>query len=457
MEILAGARRSTGDLDSMLARGYIRVLVPYNHTFFFYEGARIHGLAYEFMERFAETLRRDRTTTRRRLTMLYLPVPRDQLLPQLEAGYGDVVMAGLTVFPERERKVEFVPHPRLRVSELVVTGPGAPAIATLEDLAGQEVFVRPSSSYAASLAALDARLQAAGRPGIRIVPADERLETEDILELVNAGAHPVTVADDYLARFWDGMLPGLRVREDLVLRAGAPFGPAVRRDSPRLAAALRRFQRTAGAGTEFGNIVFCRYLEQNPWVRDPHSGADRARLERTLPLFHHYAERYAFDPLLLVAQGYQESRLDQTLRSRAGAVGIMQIKPSTAAGPPIGIRGVERDADRNIHAGVKYLRHLSDTYFAEPGIDDHNRQLFAIAAYNAGPARIRGLRAKAAARGLDADVWFHNVEIVSAREIGRENYQYVRNILKYWIAYQLAAGGADSLGVRNAAGRMRAD
>jgi membrane-bound lytic murein transglycosylase MltF len=156
----------------------------------------------------------------------------------------------------------------------------------------------------------------------------------------------------------------------------------------------------------------------------------------TVEFFRKYAGQYGFDYLMVTAQAYQESRLDQRLRSRAGAVGVMQVKPSTAAGAPIGIRDVTR-VDANVHAGVKYLRFILDRYLDDPAMDPVNRGLFAFAAYNAGPARVQGLRRQAAARGLDPNRWFGHVEHVAAREIGRETVQYVSNIYKYYLAYTM--------------------
>jgi len=440
-ELERGARtvRLKGDLDAMLQRGYIRVLVPYSKTFFFYEGARPRGLAYEFMEAFAEQLRKNQGSKRTRLTMLYLPMPRDKLIPGIVDGLGDIAIAGLTATPERKRAVDFVTHSSNPVSEVIVTGEGAPALESVEDLSGRRVFVRTSSSYYESLQALNERLRASGKAAVKIVPADENLEIEDILELTRTGVEPITVADDYLARFWADVMGGLTVRDDLVVRKGGLLGPAVRKNSPKLVAALRKFQKTHGLGTVFGNVVMKRYLQDNPWVRNPNASEDRKRFEKTIPIFRKYAGQYDFDELLLAAQGYQESQLDQSVRSGAGAVGVMQIKPSTAAGDPVNIRDVEGKMENNIHAGVKYLRYLVDDYFNDPALTPFNRHVFAIAAYNAGPARIQALRKKAAAQGLDPNVWFNNVELVSARAIGRENVTYVRNILKYWVAYRLAA------------------
>jgi membrane-bound lytic murein transglycosylase MltF len=156
-----------------------------------------------------------------------------------------------------------------------------------------------------------------------------------------------------------------------------------------------------------------------------------------ISVFEKYGNQYGFDFLIVAAQGYQESRLDQSARSPAGAVGIMQLLPSTAADPNVGIPDITT-AEPNIHAGVRYLNFIRERYFNDPAIDSFNQTLFALAAYNAGPARIRNLRNKAAKQGYDPNVWFDNVEVISARETGRETVQYVSNILKYYVAYRMS-------------------
>jgi len=122
--------------------------------------------------------------------------------------------------------------------------------------------------------------------------------------------------------------------------------------------------------------------------------------------------------------------------SHAGAVGVMQIKPSTAAGAPIGITGVDQ-LENNVRAGAKYLRFIIDRYYNNQAIRPLDRELFAMASYNAGPARIAQLRRQAADVGLDPNRWFQNVELVVSKEIGRETVDYVGNIYKYYLTYNL--------------------
>lgn len=143
----------------------------------------------------------------------------------------------------------------------------------------------------------------------------------------------------------------------------------------------------------------------------------------------------------MAAQGYQESQLDQTRRSAVGAIG--EVMPAT--GEKLDVGNIAQ-LEPNIHAGVKYIRTLVDQYFAGPELDPVNRLLFAFAAYNAGPARVRALRDEARRRGLNPDVWFDNVERIAAERVGRETVQYVANIYKYYVAYTLveADGSAAS-------------
>jgi membrane-bound lytic murein transglycosylase MltF len=169
-------------------------------------------------------------------------------------------------------------------------------------------------------------------------------------------------------------------------------------------------------------------------VRNAAAEAERKKLRAVVKLFETYGDRYDVDYLLMAAQGYQESRLDQSAKSRVGAIGIMQVMPSTGKELAVGdIRQVEP----NIHAGVKYFRFMIDQYYKDEPMDQVNKGLMTLASYNAGPGRMRQLRRETARRGLDPNRWFGNVERVVSEKIGRETVQYVANIYKYYVAYRL--------------------
>jgi len=435
--LAAALRRPwTGDLDSMRGRRMIRVLVPLSPTFFFYDGLRERGTVAESFREFEAWLNRRDRTERTPTAVVFLPDSRDRLLSDLMAGRGDVVAGGLAVTARRARVVAFTRPVAEGVAQIVVTGPGAPPLARVEDLSGKEVYVRGSSAYAEAVVDLNRRLAASGRPPVRIREANPDLEDEDILEMVNAGVVPITVASAYQARFWSSVLDSLTPRPDLELAGGLEIAYAVRPSSPRLRAVLDDFIAGHRTGTAFGNTVMRRYLVTNRWVRGTNASDERRRVAATIRYFRRYAGQYDLDYLLLMAQGYQESQLRQELRSPVGAIGVMQLMPATAAGPPISIPNVST-IDNNIRAGAKYMRFVEDRYFADSALTRFNRQVFALAAYNAGPNRINTLRRMARAEGLDGDVWFRNVELIAGREIGRETTTYVRNILKYYATYQL--------------------
>jgi membrane-bound lytic murein transglycosylase MltF len=184
-------------------------------------------------------------------------------------------------------------------------------------------------------------------------------------------------------------------------------------------------------------------------VKNATSEKERKKFLALLDLFKTYGDRYKFDYLLMAAQGYQESRLEQNAKSHVGAIGVMQLMPQTGKEQNVGdIRKVEP----NVHAGVKYMRFIRNQYFENEPMDDLNKGLFTFAAYNAGPGRIRQLRRETAARGLDPNVWFGNVERLASERIGRETVTYVSNIYKYYLAYRLAVARIES---RKAAGAGR--
>ncbi len=427
-------RKRTGDFDKMVERHMIRALVVYSKTFYFLDGATQRGASYDALRSFEEQVNKRLGKKVRRVQVVFIPVARDDLLPALREGRGDLAAANLTITPERQALVDFSDPVFSGVSELVVTGRGAPAIKSTDDLAGKTVFVRKSSSYYESLVELNERLRKAGKEPATLKLAPEQLEDEDLLEMVNAGLVPIIVVDSHKAKFWAQIFKSVTVHEDVAVREGGEIAWAFRKGSPKLAAAVNDFVKEHRKGTQFGNIIFRRYLESTKWVHGATSKEELAKFERTLDFFKKYAGQYDFDWLMLAALGYQESRLDQSVRSPVGAIGVMQLMPATGDAMKV---GDVRQIEPNIHAGTKYVRTILDTYFTDAKMDDLNRSLFAFASYNAGPSRVAGLRKEAEKRGLDPNVWFGSVERIAAEQIGRETVQYVGNIYKYYIAYKL--------------------
>jgi membrane-bound lytic murein transglycosylase MltF len=427
----------TGDLPGMMDRRYIRMLVTFSKTNYFLDGPQQHGITYDAgkaFEAFVNARLKSRHIT---VHVAFIPVARDRILQALAEGRGDIAAANLTVTPQRQKLVDFARPFVGDVQELVVTAPDQPPVARAEDLAGREIHVRRSSAYYDSLQALNARLTAAGRPPVRIVEAGEHLEDEDLLEMVNVGLIPATVADNHVVGLWQQVFKDMRVQSGAVLRTGGQIAWALRRGTPELRAVVDAFAAANPKGSLAFNTLVQRYFKDTKWVTNAASKADVQKFQRMVALFKRYGDQYDLPYLLVAAQAYQESQIDQSRRSPAGAVGVMQIKPSTAAADPINVLGVDKSAEKNIQAGVKYLRFIADRYYKNEPMDRLNKGLFSMASYNAGPARIAALRRKASNIQLDPNQWFGNVEVVAARETGRETVQYVANIYKYYIAYTL--------------------
>lgn len=435
-----GTRRAlepwTGDLPEMAERRVIRLLTVHEPMFFGFDGRRQSGLIAEAAVELEEFLNQRLERGQLKVVVLVQPVTRDLLIPFLEEGRGDIAAAGLTITPERLERVDFTRPTATGISEIVVTGPGTEVAIPnrIEDLGALELHVRPSSSYWESLQTLDRELRGRNLDPLNLVAVDEVLDAEDLLEQVNAGNSPATVVDEYQAGFWSKIYSDLELHPHLAVRTQGSIGWAIRKDSPLLKDVLNDFLREYRPGTLTGNIILKRYTEDTTRVQRVRRAEHSRSLMRLRRSFEKHAAAHGLDWVLLVAQGFQESRLGADTENSHGAVGIMQIKPASAA--EAGVNDISTD-DSNIEAGAAYLKLLIDNYFDDPALDPTRRQLFAIAGYNAGPTRIRNLRQKTAAAGLDPDKWFDNVEVLVAREVGRETVRYVSNIMKYYVTFTL--------------------
>ncbi|MDX1334867.1 MAG: lytic transglycosylase F [Gammaproteobacteria bacterium] len=427
----------TGDFKGMKERRLVRVLVVHNKMLFFFDKARIRGVTYDMFNEFEKFANEQFKTGTRKIRVVYIPVPRDKLIPWLIEGRGDIAAANLTITDERKELVDFANPVVKNISEILVSGPSAPKVKSVDDLSGKEIHVRKSSSYHEHLDLLNQKLIKKGKKPIKIVHANELMEDADLLEMVNAGMIPMTVVDDHKARFWADVFKDINLHEDITFNTGGQIAWAIRKNSPQTKWMLDEFVKKHKKGTRMGNILYKRYLVHNKWAKKSLSEKELKKLKDLSELFRKYSDKYEFDYLMMVALAYQESQLNHKKRSPVGAVGIMQVLPSTAADKNVNIPDIE-DLENNIHAGHKYLRFIRDRYFDDPEIDDLNKMLFSFASYNAGPAKVRRLRNEAKKSGLDPNVWFGNVEVIAAKRIGRETVQYVSNIYKYYLAYRLS-------------------
>jgi membrane-bound lytic murein transglycosylase MltF len=424
------------DLYAMLERGTIRVGVTYNKTHYFLYNGQPYGLAYEGLRAFENYLRKRFKTKLKRNPLKLIPVPmaRDQLMPRLEAGLIDLAVANLTITPLRKTFADFSIPTLKNASEILVSSRGAPKPSSLEFLSGKSIVVRKSSSFYEHLLPQNEALLNAGLAPIKIIPANEFLEVEDLLELTNQGVIDYTVADLHVAKLWAKIYQDIRVHNEIKISDNTNIAWAIRKNTPEFMSEVNRFLKKHRSGTTFGNVLKKRYLENTAWAKKAMAQQTHQRYGELLTLFENYGAQYSLNHLMLFAQAYQESRLDNTKTSHVGAIGIMQIMPRT--GRAMGFEDLHV-LENNIHAGSKYLRHIIERYFDDPNISELDKTLFAIASYNAGPSRISRLRKTTAKLGLDPNIWYGNVENVVSRYVGQEPVTYVANISKYYITYEL--------------------
>lgn len=415
-----------GDLDGMRERGFIRMLVPYSQTSFYIDKGRMRGVTAELAHEFEIFLNKHLGLKRSEsIKVVMIPTERDAIIPAIVQGRGDIAAANLTITDDRSELVDFANPLMKDVRELVVTGKEVADFSSFRDLPGIEIHVRKSSSYFESLTELN-QTGLSDAP-LNIVEADETLEDEELLEMVNAGLIPAIVVDSHKLEFWRRVFPNIKVHDELPVREGGEIAWALRKNSPELMDLVNSYVKIAAKGTLIGNTIYRRYFDSEKWLKNIKAPEYAERLINLQSLFRKYGREYRINWIIIAALAFQESKFDQSARSRAGAVGIMQIKPSTAQDPNVGIADVS-SLENNIHAGVKYLRFIADQYFGGEDVDDTDRIFMALASYNAGPNGIARVREQSD----NPDRWFGALEHDVAGSIGMEPVHYVSNIFCYY-------------------------
>lgn len=425
----------TGDFNEMFKKRMIRVAVPFSRSLYFIDKGHERGISAVSIRDFELFINKKYASKlkRRAITVYIIPTTRDKLLQTVVNGTADIATGNLTITENRLHDVDFIEMAVNGINEIVVTGPQAPQLHSVDDLSGKTIHVSPSSSYHESLLALNDRFIKAGRPPAELILLPDALEDEDKLEMLNVGLLDILVMDNWKANLWTPVLPNIKLRQDLVLRTGSHIGWAVRKGSSDLQREIEEFLKQPGR-KQAPSYQYKQLMKKVKGLKNNAKDKELQKFQQTLAMFQVYGRKYRFDPLLLAAQGYQESKLDQKARSHVGAIGVMQVMPRTGAEMKVGNIKI---TEPNIHAGTKYLNMLMDRYFSNADFSEMDRSLFAFAAYNAGPGNISRMRREAAKRNLDPNVWFNNVEMITAERIGSETTTYVRNIFKYYTAYKL--------------------
>jgi membrane-bound lytic murein transglycosylase MltF len=422
---------SLGDFDKIVESGNLRVLVSADLGFYYIEKGRPKGIIAEQLAHFEAYLQKSNPL----LKIHIIPIERSDLFGALEAGYGDLAVANLTITPQRQQQVQFSTPFLKNVSELFITDADEEPIDEISDVSGQEVWVRASSSYFESIQRINNELSSMGLQPMEVRFIEETIQDYELMEMVNQDYIDLTVLDSHKAELWLKVMDNLKAHEELPLRTEGEIAWAMRQESPKLESTVNAYLKTAKKGTWLGNVIYEKYIDNTSWLTRALNPDQLEKLNDLSTVFKKYGEQYDIDWLMLSAQAFQESGLDNSKVSHRGAVGIMQVLPATASDPYINIPDI-KDLDNNVHAGTKYMRFIHDRYFSDDDISANDKVYFSLAAYNAGPAAIRRMRTLATKHGYDPNKWFQNVEIITRRNIGKEPVTYVGNINRYYIIYK---------------------
>ena len=426
-----------GDLEDIRQRRILRVLVSHSRTNFFDTKYGKRGIEHDLIKAYEKHINRGPRQERYKTHVVFLVHPFEQLFSELQAGRGDIIASGLTITPERAGFLDFTKPYIKNVNEILVSNKHAHKIQRLEDLSGKQVVVVANSSYMLHLVIFNQFLGLSGLEPIELIQADPILESEDILEMVNAGVFQYTVVDDHIAEIYKSTLLDLNLQNDIIFHYGGKIAWAINPNLPQLKSSLNEFiQSYAKPGRLLGNSVYKKYFENSYWIKKDNLISELDRVNCLSEYLQLYSDFYEFDWYLIAAQAYQESNFNQKLTSHAGATGIMQIKPSTASSKHVAIKDIKgvNGLENNIHAGVRYMAFLRDQYFSGNEYSQDDKINFTLAAYNAGPGRVRRMQRKAEEMGLDPKKWFYNVEVVARNTIGHETVDYVTKIQKTKIA-----------------------
>lgn len=429
-----------GDLKQIRQRRILRVLISYNRTHFFgaAKGEGELGFEHDLIKAYEAYLNRGPKQERYQTHVVFLAHPFESLISELNAGHGDLIAAGLKITPETQALVSYTQPYLENINVILVSNKNQPTITRLEELSGKQIMVVSNSSHIIHLERFNQGLGQLGLEPMEIIQADPALESEDLLEMLDTGLIELTVADHHIAQVYQQTLNNLRVQNEMIFYHNGQIAWATNPNLPELNASLNEFiKHYARPGQTLHNTLYSKYFKNPFWIEKPINLSPLTQVECLQHYLQLYGTFYEFDWLLLAGLAYYESRFDMNAKSPAGAEGIMQILPTTAKSWAVNIEETHT-LEGNIHAGVKYLAYLRDTFFSDPAYSPEDRVNFALAAYNAGPARIQSLQRKAEAQGLNRYKWFYHVEVLARKSIGNSTVNYVTQIQKTKIALQTA-------------------
>lgn len=412
----------SGGLEKIIKDRYIRVLTTNNSVNYFLHNGKPTGVQYELVKKFVQSLNKKLNLSPPFIQFEMVPAPKSQLVPLLLEGRGDLIAADLSNYENIVPEISF--SKRLREIKKVI-------VVNDQFEEGQSIYTNHEIKYD-----LIKNLEVTSS---KIKVLEEDLSEQDILELLSIGQFNAVVVDYYIGKYFCDKYKNLKImrtqKEKLL-----PSSWVVRKENKKLLDHINDFIPSVSVGSFMGNFLDLKYKKSYTSIRFKNDQFKNKRISPFDNILKNYAFQYNLDWLLLASVSFQESRFRQRLVSPANAVGVFQVKESTAKEPYINIYPIrgEKNLENNIHAGVKYLHWIKKSFF-DPikKMREKDRIRFSLAAYNAGPSRVLKAIKMAQSKGLDPHKWFRNVELVMIDMRLIEPVRYVSEINKRFVAYNL--------------------
>lgn len=427
--VIAASQERT--YSQMLKMGEIRMAIPYGRITYMNSKNQMLGFAPELSKYFSNFLL---AKYKKKVQIKVVPSAPGKLLAVIADGNADFALDYLNEYSTNKNADRFLiyDHPRTE-KYLIVSNQNKEKVINLSDLSGKTVCADRFTQVAA-IEKTNEELKKDGKALITIYQDQLVLSDEDLLQMVNAGLIDYIWVTNWRAELWKPLLPNIAIHSETAITGGSPGDVIVSKMNADLAKDLLEFAASPYLDAALRDYRQKNFSHERFALKSPLTQTELNRFESMKKYFHRYGHENQLDPLFLAGLGFQESLLNQGAVSPSGAVGVMQLLPSTGASMNV---GNIYELEPNIHAGAKYINSLLREMSLESGLSENERGFFAVAAYNAGANNVRKARELAVKMGLNPNQWFLNVEMASARLLGLETFLYVRNVYKYYVTYDV--------------------
>ncbi len=420
------------DLKNIIKSDTLRVATMYGSTSYFLFRDELMGFDYEMVESLADYLHVN--------LKLSIAQTETQMAEMLQTHQVDIVAYNIIETKKLKQLFNFV-LPQSESYLVLVQNIGSKALSDVTELAGKTVYVTPNSIFLSRLQSLNEEIGGT----IKIVVAADSLSNDDLITMVADKKIEYTLAYHKTALLYKSY------RKNLDCRMSVGFdqrnGWLIRNTNPELKHAIEKWENSEETKS-FESDLFSKYWERSPYFVMKKVRIPKGAISPFDHLFKKYASQIDWDWRLLASVAFHESRFYSSTVSWAGASGLMQLMPRTAANFGLD-RQTIMNPEKNIEAGVQYIKSLNLSFRRIENKDE--RIKFILAAYNCGPAHILDAMALANKYGKNSKIWFNQVDYFLQKESepefyddpvvkygyfsGKETVRYVRNTLDTYEKY----------------------